>query len=235
MTRQIDISRARFSRLAWEAILNNSVTYEYRRRGLFQIGEGLEILRGKADYNTGSISNSSMWCIASVTRYFEPKVVAEVGTFIGKSTNAMAWAMHDYGGKFIFTCDHSNDIELPKFEASSNCFIRQFPKTTSTNMFNYLVNTNTKADMILLDGRLTSDDIEVLPYVVHDDTVIVLDDFEGTEKGVVNALNVMTQLKPVTHKLIYSPEPDLLAKHGLDDRCSIGLIIPNKLIGWTNQ
>lgn len=232
MTRQIDISRARFSHLAWEVILNHSVMHEHRRVSLFEIGEKLEALRSDADYNTGSISNSAMWCIASVAHYFEPQIVAEVGTFIGKSTRSVAWAMQTYAGKEIITCDASNEINIPK---PYGVVIVQHQKKTSTVMFNYLINTKTKADMLVLDGRLTNDDIEMLPQVIHDDTVVVLDDFEGTEKGVANAFNVMTKLKPVTHKLIYAPEPDLLEKHGLNDRCSIGLIIPNKLIGWTNQ
>lgn len=232
MTRSINISRARFSNLAWEVILENAVKHQHRRSTLARIGLDCEHLRSKADYNTGSISNSAMWCIASAALFFEPKVVAEVGTFIGKTTKSVAWAMQSYGGTDIYTCDASNDIELPK---SFGVSITQFPRKPSINMFHYMMNTGMKADMLLLDGRLSPEDIEVLESVTHDNTVILLDDFEGNEKGVANAVHVMTRMKPITHKLVYPPTAPLLEKHGLVETCSIAMIVPNTLIGWTNQ
>ena len=45
-----------------------------------------------------------------------------------------------------------------------------------------------KADLVYLDGRLSEKDIEPLLKIIHGQTVFVLDDFEGTEKGVANAL-----------------------------------------------
>jgi hypothetical protein len=47
---------------------------------------------------------------------------------------------------------------------------------------------NPSIDLIYLDGRLSQPDIEPLSKIVCEKTVFVLDDFEGIEKGVANAL-----------------------------------------------
>ena len=45
----------------------------------------LEKLRKKADYNTGTISNAAAWCLYCIVKYFSPKNIMEIGTFIGKA------------------------------------------------------------------------------------------------------------------------------------------------------
>ena len=45
-----------------------------------------------------------------------------------------------------------------------------------------------KVDLVYLDGRLSKEDMKPLSKIVHDDTIFVFDDFEGTEKGVANAM-----------------------------------------------
>jgi hypothetical protein len=51
-----------------------------------------------------------------------------------------------------------------------------------------LAEKEVKVDLVYLDGRLSPDDFEPLSKITHDKTVFVLDDFEGIEKGIANAL-----------------------------------------------
>jgi hypothetical protein len=57
-------------------------------------------------------------------------------------------------------------------------------------------------DLIYLDGRLSQQDVEPLNKIIHEKTVFVMDDFEGVEKGVVNAM----MLESVGRVLIYPRE-----------------------------
>ena len=58
----------------------------------------------------------------------------------------------------------------------------------SHEMFAEMAEDEAKADLIYLDGRLSQQDVEPLNKIIHDKTVFVMDDFEGTEKGVANAM-----------------------------------------------
>jgi hypothetical protein len=87
----------------------------------------------------------------------------------------------------IDTCDMSNDI--PNLFVDARGMVTYFPKTSSTEMFKKLAEEeNPSIDLIYLDGRLSQPDIEPLSKIVCEKTVFVLDDFEGIEKGIANAL-----------------------------------------------
>ena len=88
--------------------------------------------------------------------------------------------------------------------------------------------------MILLDGRLQAEDFKLLPAILHPETVVLLDNFEGTEKGVINAMHLMNSLQ-TTHYLAYPPSREIMHNHGLTDGCTIGMIIPRRLVEHTNQ
>jgi hypothetical protein len=72
----------------------------------------------------------------------------------------------------------------------------------SPDMFKDMANKEVKVDLVYLDGRLGQDDIEPLSKIIHDKTVFVMDDFEGTEKGVANAM----MLESPNRVLIYPRE-----------------------------
>jgi hypothetical protein len=59
-------------------------------------------------------------------------------------------------------------------------------------MFSKIYNGNIKPDMYLLDGRLQPEDIKIISDLQIENSLILLDDFEGTEKGVVNTF-VLTE------------------------------------------
>jgi predicted O-methyltransferase YrrM len=231
---KIRINRMQFTEVAWSVIFENASSYACTLRPeLFQKSEALDDLRKYADYNTGSITTGAIWTLFSACLFFKPKTIAEVGTFIGKSTFAMACAIdicYREGGE-INTCDFSNNIDLG---FGTKTQIRQFPMKSSTDMFSALAKEKQKCDLLLLDGRLQTEDFKLLSSILHPESVILLDDFEGTEKGVVNALQLMNSLQN-THYLAYPPSRELMRLHGLNEGCTIGMIVPRVLVEHTNQ
>ena len=182
--KDFQISRANFSHFFWDTVGSGSLITR-------DIEETLEDLRKEADYNTGSLSDEDVYDLTAIVRYFKPTSVAEVGTFIGRSTHAIAQSM-DSGQ--IWTCDFSNDLKLPP-PTNGAVSIRQFPKTGSTDMLAKAIAEKQHFDLFYIDGRLTERDAELMDECQDPKgSVIVLDDFEGVEKGVANAsmlLNTM--------------------------------------------
>jgi hypothetical protein len=79
--------------------------------------------------------------------------------------------------------------------------IVQYPKKSSTDMFEDLLKQKVKVDLFYIDGRLSPKDIRLILELMHNKTVFVLDDFEGVEKGVGNAMLLMQYL--TGYALIY--------------------------------
>ena len=174
-------------------------------------------LRSSADYNTGTISTAASWELYKIAYYFKPKVIAEVGTFIGTSTWSLAEGM---GSGEIHTCDAANDIVLEKHPSVN---IVQYRKRTSTEMFYTLSNRGTRVDMVYLDGRLVEGDHTLLSTIIKPETIFVLDDAEGIEKGIINAANLMNTLSN-THHLVYPTRNSLTA-----------MILPKAMVEFTAQ
>ncbi len=230
----IRLNRAKLSQAIWETLFDYSAPYAFMEmQQLMQKSLSLEDRRSQADYNTGSISSATIWSIFAACLYFQPKMVAEVGTFIGKSTlavtSAMDLCMHEVFG--VFTCDFSNDIRL---NLDTRTPIMQFPKQPSTKMFAEMVKDGIRCDVLLMDGRFQDEDLKLLPSVLHEQSVILLDDFEGTEKGCVNAMVLMQSLNK-SHYLIYPPSRQALERRGLMDGCTLAMIVPRSLVAFTNQ
>lgn len=180
------ISRTAFSQFFWNQI-------GYGTPLAYGIEQELEALREKADYKTGSLSDQDVYDLGGIVRYFKPTAVCEIGTFIGRSTHTIAANM-DSG--IIWTCDMSNDLTLPA-PLNPAVSIRQFPKTSSTQMLGRATNDKQKFDMFYIDGRLSIEDVEyIMACEEMKGALIVCDDFEGVEKGVANAsvlMNALTQ------------------------------------------
>lgn len=189
----VQIGRKRFSEILWGIIDEKVDEFPYER--LERILLAQHPLRARAAFNTGSVPYEDAVELYKVTRFFEPKIIVEVGTFIGVSTRTMREAV---SSAKIYTCDHSNDIDVCPEDSE----LFQYPNTTSSDMFADLATKGIKADLIYLDGRLSQADFEPLGKVVTDRTVFVLDDFEGVEKGVANAM----MLENAGRVLIYPRE-----------------------------
>ena len=174
----IQIGRKRFSEIVWNIIDEKVGDFPFEK--IERIIEHQQELRSQAEYNTGSVPVEDAFELYKIVKFFQPNVIAEVGTFIGVSTKTMNLAMERLVD--IYTCDHSNNINLDV----PNIF--QYPMRASHEMFKDMAEKGVKANLIYLDGRLAQQDFEPLGKIVTENTVFVLDDFEGVEKGVTNAL-----------------------------------------------
>jgi predicted O-methyltransferase YrrM len=210
----INLNRKRTSRIIWETLLENVVSHP-KAPWVEQLNM-LDALRATAKSPTGSVSFATFWCLYAVVQAYKPKRVAEVGTYIGKSTLALV-----SGGAEVHTCDYSNDVKLP-FK------VNQYPMTSSTDMFAKL---QPAIDLLFLDGRLEKEDLSHIGRLLHSQSVVALDDFEGIEKGVANAMKFTYQ----GAMLVYPPERELLERHGIPDESTLALILPHGLVQLTNQ
>jgi predicted O-methyltransferase YrrM len=189
---QVQIGRKRLSEIVWSIIDERVGDYPFET--IEKIVEDQQKRRVDADYNTGSVPVDDAFELYKIVKFFQPAVIAEVGTFIGVSTKVMNLASN--GMVNIYTCDMSNAIDLD----TPN--IHQYPKTASPDMFKALADKDWKVDLVYLDGRLSQQDLEPLSKIIHADTVFVFDDFEGIEKGVINAMMV----ESFSRALIYPRE-----------------------------
>lgn len=221
MAAKIKLSSRLLTDVFWSIIFQKDEERLDDKEALFRRLIGLEDLRAEADYNTGSISLAAAWSLYGLVRHFRPKRIIEVGTFIGKSTIAMASAMEDSRAPGeIFTCDGSNEITLP-WEGHTR--IRQFQKTLSGDMFKAL---DAPCDMVFLDGRLKKQDLPLLDPLITEETLFVLDDFEGMEKGVINLTQLMSMEKLQSHFLLFPPSTEWLARRGYTSHSVTAVLIP---------
>ena len=170
------------------------------------------------------------------TRYFSPQNVCEIGTYIGRSTLAISFGGLKTINK-VYTCDGTFDcLELEKFKESFSVKdkinaiekIEYFGKTMSTDMLNTLKSKNVRIDFLFIDGRVSVQDCEILSQILSDDCIILLDDFEGVEKGVSNALLLRGLLKG--HILL---QPEYNEKTGY--RGVTAMMIPANLLTLSRQ
>ena len=232
----LDISTRLLSEVAWKRILEASAAQLlHRKQKFFELLASLEVLRKTADYNTGSISAAAAWSLYSLVGYFGPQRILEVGTFIGRSTLAMALAADDFGiSAEIHTCDMSNSIELPTIAKTR---IIQYQKQTSTQMLQKLTaaNSGAKFEMLYLDGRLQNEDFPFLAKLCSSEVIVVCDDFEGHEKGVANLINARNGGLIPRHILIYPPSETVLQKFGFCDHSTTAFVLPQTALRLTAQ
>lgn len=233
----LDISTRLLSEAVWKRVLESSAhRLREKSQPFFQLLGSLEALRAQAAYNTGSISTAAAWTLYSLAHYFRPRRLLEVGTFIGKSTLALASGADDAGsGTDLHTCDMSNVLELPR---ATRCEVRQYPGQSSTAMFTQLAaNHRTEApfELLYLDGRLTSEDLPLLNRICSPDLIVALDDFEGIEKGVANLITVRNAQFLTSHMLVYPCSESVLHSFGFADHSTVALLIPQACLRFTAQ
>lgn len=96
---------------------------------------------------------------------------------------SIAKAMNLNGGGEIHTCDATNQIDIVQHPLTR---IIQCKKQTSAQM---LTSLSGLFDFAFIDGGLNESDLNRLAELLTDDAIMVLDDFEGMEKGVANLFN----------------------------------------------
>jgi hypothetical protein len=129
--------------------------------------------RAVAEYNTGTVPFESAVYLRALARFYEATRIVEVGTFIGTSAMALAGP-----GRAVFTCDASNDCVPADTKG-----VVTHPHTTSTAMLRTL---DGKVDLFFFDGRIQPEDVAEITRLSHAQTVYVVDDYVGAEKGVAN-------------------------------------------------
>jgi hypothetical protein len=231
----LHINRHLFSEIFWNIIFTNGATIiEQAKRKIISKHLKIEALRKSAEYNTGSISIAASVGLSLLINYFRPDVVAEVGTFIGRSTYSVALGhtLNGFKSPQIHTCDFSNDIRID-FDSILESVI-QYPKKSSTDMLNAIISHGISPDIYLLDGRIQNDDIPLFVKLHAENAVFFLDDFEGTEKGVSNAFTLQNSFKN-KFLLAYPPSNSFLRSHGFSDSSSTAVLIPLSKIAFVNQ
>lgn len=195
-------------------------------------------LREAADHATGSVNLVDAFNLFSIVKYFGFSTVIEVGTYIGNSTLAMAYAMdaNKLGGR-IFTCDVTNDIELPN--PFGHVEIVQYRKQSSEEMLTQLAASGVVCDFLYLDGRIPDSEIGLIESVTHEHTVVAVDDFEGIEKGVENMLKLKPMPRFARHFIIYPPTNDIFRELPLGQspiqRSQTAVLFPASRISFTRQ
>ena len=177
---------------------------------------------------TGSMSLEATKLLWLLGRYFSPKVIVEVGTYIGRSTAALYMGARPAIEK-LYTCDATFDAWDPGHLASAG-EIEYFGKTTSTQMFEQLVSRGVKADLFFLDGRLQDGDLSLLPSMTHTKTVFMLDDFEGLEKGIINGI----KLRDIYPNLILI-RPNGKSPDGNQESPPLALLVPTEILQLSRQ
>ena len=105
------IGRQQFGQVFWDSIFSESFgAIPFFQDKLTNVHMSLEANREFAEYDTGSVSIAASITLACVSNYFRPGVIAEVGTFIGRSAFSLGLGCSTDGRKMaeIFTCDYSN-------------------------------------------------------------------------------------------------------------------------------
>jgi hypothetical protein len=226
--RKFSISQAVLSEAFWNRIFE-SVEDNTHRQTDFKISlAAQDSLKSFADYNTGSITFCAAWSLYSLTSYFMPSTILEIGTFIGKSTISMALALdHAENPGIIQTCDVSNGFDL---NWSGKTKIIQHFKTKSSDM---MIGIDCPQDLIFVDGRLNETDLDVMQTDNFENCIFVFDDTEGAEKGAIN--QILVNQKMQNRIYIYPPSNEVLKKHNLFGGNTLSLSIPNSMVTFSRQ
>ena len=228
------LSERMVSRVFWEE-LKSSIFYEEAENDARKIAELTAPKVAEFPTEAGSISITSSIYLWLLSKYFSPKNVLEVGTYIGRSTLALAFGGKDSIAK-LYTCDGTFDCldfnaldltSLEKVKQNTVTRIQYFGKTMSTSLLQELKGRGVKLDLVFIDGRISNDDCKILSEVMSDTCVLVLDDFEGVEKGTVNAMMLRNNFRAM---FLISPAVEENRIAG-----NLALLVPAALLTLTRQ
>jgi predicted O-methyltransferase YrrM len=189
----VSISFAQFSKCFWERV-------EMKAKEDAPHSTALSFGEGK--FSVGIDTAYWLFCL---THYYKPEMVVEIGTYKGRSAHAMALGMTKGS---IWTCDA--EVNDPILWDHTDIRFERY-NMLSTAM---LAKLKAPVDLFFFDGRIQRDDVEHIKRLSHENTVYVLDDFEGLNKGVANAF------------MLYSHEDHVL----VTGQGRLALLIPFKLV-----
>jgi predicted O-methyltransferase YrrM len=183
----------------------------------------------------GSVGRATVGELLGVARYFSPRKICEVGTYIGRSALGLIAGAPESIVE-LHTCDFSFDqfdvaaiTSLPQLQRSK---INYYPKTSSTQMFQQLLRQgmNGDFDFFYIDGRINPEDVGLIKNLMTEDAVFVLDDFEGIEKGVINATMLLSGLNGY-----FLLRPSIVVSDFNQVFGKTAILAPTKLLNVTRQ
>jgi len=187
--------------------------------------------------NSGSIGLGSALTLFLAAHKRSPRLIAEVGTYVGNSAAAMSLGAGLAGKPVqLITCDLHPCTQQPLsgLILPQGC-TAQVVQGSSTHMFQALAAQGAKLDMLHLDGRLMGDDLKLLAQLLKDDTLIALDDCEGDEKGHMN-LDLLRRAGLIQEHVFVAPfSNELFRAWNLETRSLTGLLLPQSLISLSRQ
>ena len=227
------LSESMIAEVFWKAIQKSHFAIQAEADARL-ISEVTHPLVDEFPTEAGSISVESAKLLWLMTKYFSPKVIIEIGTYIGRSTIAMGFGGH-HTMKKIHTCDGTFDsLDFNRFEKvfkqeKKDTLIHKihyYGKTFSTTMLGKIKEIGEKADLVFIDGRISSDDCVLLKEVTSENCVYILDDFQGVEKGVANAMLLRQVFR---NYILLEPLSDK------NDKGILALLLPASIISLTRQ
>lgn len=231
--RGLGIDQIHFSKVFWKILFSELAFHTKRiKKELLDATIPLESYRKEADLDTGSITFATALSIAAVTAHFRPRIVAEIGTYIGRSTYStlLGSSVSSEHPIEIHTCDFSNDINL-RFPGSES--VVQYPRTDSTTMLMRLAEKGIFPQAYVIDGRLSDEDILLLKKLGAKNAIFMFDDFRGIEKGVANVAKVIGAF-PQDFLLAYPADEEPIFHLGTGDRAYLAVLVPTSFVKFVN-
>jgi len=146
-----------------------------------------DIPRGPDELDSGTISIPEAKLLYLLVRYFKPKVIFEIGTWIGTSSMIMAEAMKKNNNDgHIYTCDANTFFAVDDLYQDVITTINAYSDVALDS-----IPTDTKVDFVFADGELTFATIKKLKPLLHKDAIVSTHDFTlPAEKGVLNLIRM---------------------------------------------
>jgi hypothetical protein len=94
-------------------------------------------------------------------------------------------------------------------------------------MFAQIAKLNKKVDLIFVDGRISEKDVSYIKQIASPECVFLIDDFEGVEKGVVNAMILRNNFP---NYIILEPLTDINGQKEV-----LAVMIPSQVIKLSRQ
>ena len=229
--KKIRLNRKIISQIFWHNLLLDFRCKQERWRKELEseIDENSNFVRPQILATTGTLTINEAAVLYSAVKYFDVKTIVEIGTFIGTSTTAMAKAVTDNGFKDgrLWTCDYANDVRL---KCSYNIDLKYFGQRSSTDMLRTI---DQAIDFFFIDGTLRSEDIDHIARLSTENSILLLDDFEGLEKGVRNAFSLEKNF--ADHLVIYPMSEAQATELGYPGACKFCFLLPRNTLALTRQ
>jgi predicted O-methyltransferase YrrM len=151
-----------------------------------------DIRRADDQKAAGTVDISDFKILYLLIRTYKPKVIFEIGTWVGTSAMIMAEAMRKNGnGGRIYTCDFNRYYALADSYADCITPINAYSDKALT-----MLPAGTRIDFVFTDGELTYPTITALKPLLSKEAVMSTHDYERPgEKGVRNIIRMMHAAK----------------------------------------